>query len=101
MLNAYKEFWINALDFNGRSKRSEYWLAVLVHALVLLLLELFRLYALTNIYLFCIVVPLLAIQVRRLRDSNKSWKWIFIQFLPVIGIFWLMYLNALPGTPIT
>lgn len=33
MLEAYKNFWLDYLDFYGRTKRLDYWWVVLIMAL--------------------------------------------------------------------
>ena len=36
MIQAYKNFWKNYLNFSGRSTRSDYWWVVLIHNIILL-----------------------------------------------------------------
>ena len=100
MITAYRNFWSKAFDFKGNSSRSDYWSVFLSHIIILFLIELLRIEVLQHIYLVGILIPLLSIQVRRLRDSGKKWQWVFIQLLPFIGIFWLMYLHLYPSEPI-
>ena len=43
--------------------------------------------------LFCFL-PQLSMNIRRLRDFGKNWKWIFINFVPVIGwIIWFIWIG--------
>ncbi|WP_156486790.1 MULTISPECIES: DUF805 domain-containing protein [unclassified Synechococcus] len=35
--------------------------------------------------------------IRRLRDSGKSWLWLFISFIPLIGGLWLLCLMLQPS----
>tara|TARA_B100001173_G_scaffold236593_1_gene206208 strand:+ start:320 stop:484 length:165 start_codon:yes stop_codon:yes gene_type:complete len=40
------------------------------------------------------IIPQVAIDVRRLRDFGKDWKWIFINLIPVFGwIVWFIWLG--------
>ena len=56
----------------------------------------------TLIYLAaCLVVVWisLALQVKRWHDRDKSWVWIFINFIPIIGALWtLVECGFLDGT---
>ena len=38
------------------------------------------------------MIPMLAISVRRLRDAGKHWAWLFINFVPFIGVIWYIIL---------
>jgi uncharacterized membrane protein YhaH (DUF805 family) len=37
--------------------------------------------------------------VRRLRDAGKHWGWFFISLVPIIGMFWMIYLLIQPSIP--
>ncbi|HVN00953.1 MAG TPA: DUF805 domain-containing protein [Caulobacteraceae bacterium] len=43
----------------------------------------------------------LAMQVKRRHDRDKSWPWLFVGFIPIIGPFWVLietcWLNGTPG----
>jgi uncharacterized membrane protein YhaH (DUF805 family) len=49
-------------------------------------------------YLFVTVLPLLAVTVRRLHDTDRSGWWYWFQLVPLIGPIWLLVLMCLPGT---
>lgn len=56
----------------------------------------------TVIYLLVylvLLIPSLAVTVRRLRDAGKDWPWIFIFLIPLIGTIWLLILLAKPSLP--
>jgi len=44
-----------------------------------------------------LLVPNLAIGVRRLHDIGKSWKWILLVLIPVVGWLYLVYLYIQPS----
>jgi uncharacterized membrane protein YhaH (DUF805 family) len=46
-----------------------------------------------------ILIPNLAVIVRRLHDQDKSGWWFFIGFVPFIGGIWLLILYLIDGTP--
>ncbi|MBW8189962.1 DUF805 domain-containing protein [Neiella marina] len=43
--------------------------------------------------------PKLAIDIKRFQDRNRSWYWVLIQLIPMIGPIWyLVEAGFLPGT---
>jgi len=45
-----------------------------------------------------ILIPSMAVSVRRLHDRNKSGWWLLIVLIPIIGPFWLFVdLGLLPA----
>ncbi|SQF70834.1 DUF805 domain-containing protein [Streptococcus sanguinis] len=100
MIDAYKKFWKGYVDFTGRSTRSEYWWPVLCHILAMLVLLgsalmietalnsetgatlSITLITLLALYFFAIILPYLAIQIRRLRDAGFHWALIFLSIVP-------------------
>ena len=64
-------------DFNGRARRKEYWMFVLFNAIVTIILSVIDTVAgsygaLTGIYSLAVLIPTLAVGVRRLHDTGKS-----------------------------
>ncbi|MFY7960951.1 MAG: DUF805 domain-containing protein, partial [Elsteraceae bacterium] len=45
------------------------------------------------------LIPTLAVLVRRLHDTNRSGWWFLLAFLPVIGQIWLFVLLVLDSHP--
>lgn len=90
--------------FSGRARRKEYWMFTLINAIIYGVLigasmVLFDNYLLGIIYDLAILIPALAVSVRRLHDINKSGFWIFISFIPLIGGIWFLVLTCTEGTP--
>ena len=114
MINAYKSFFKGYVDFEGRSTRSEYWWVWLTN--ILLLIPLYSAYfnaifsegsegaflalgGLAVIYMIfglALILPMLALTVRRLRDAGFHWALIFVHFIPVVGGIALLVLLAMP-----
>ena len=114
MINAYKNFFKGYVDFTGRSKRSEYWWIGLTN--MILLVPFYSVYfkALANprneaalmalggiaiiymIFGLALILPMLALTVRRLRDAGFHWALIFIIFIPMVGSLALLVLLAMP-----
>ena len=117
MIEAYKKFWKGYVDFKGRSTPSDYWFACSAHLLIFftwyLLLAVFeRMVAETGssdlftigvillliffAYGVAAVLPGIALTVRRLRDAGYNWPYIFIPFIPFVGIFTFIFLLCQP-----
>ena len=94
-LNAYKVFWIKAINFNSKTSRSDWWRVQFINLIIFFLtISIFLRTFGFNIYGIMCIVPQVAIDVRRLRDFGKDWKWIFINLIPVIGwIVWFIWLG--------
>ncbi len=90
-------------DFEGRARRKEYWMFVLIHSFIILSLELINLFIYNDdnflldillvIYCLALTIRLIAVTVRRLHDIDKSGFWYFIYFIPIIGSIWLFILT--------
>ena len=114
MINAIKNFFKGYVDFEGRSTRSEYWWVWLTN--ILLLIPLYSAYfnaifsegsegaflalgGLAIVYMIfglALILPMLALTVRRLRDAGFHWALIFVGFIPMVGGFALLVLLAMP-----
>ena len=89
--------------FSGRARRKEYWMFFLCNFLIGILIGILArmlpmLSVLSILYSLAILIPGLALTVRRLHDTNRNWPWIFIAFIPIIGTIWLLVLLLLDGT---
>ena len=123
MIEAYKKFWKGYVDFTGRSTRSDYWLTVLAQCLVSLLFgfllilimilggdpatytsnaysfQMILIYIVLSafgIYMLALLIPSIAIMVRRLRDSGYHWALIFLALIPYLGSFIIFILTLQP-----
>ena len=100
-------------DFEGRSRRKEYWMFTLLQVLVVLVLvgllfasrppesgeppDLFM--ALVVIYALANFIPSLAVQVRRFHDQIRSGWMVLLGFIPYIGGFIVLVFMLIDGTP--
>ena len=84
LFEATKLFFTRYADFNGRSRRSEYWWANLsigiLGAIVTAILG-----EMSGIWSLAILIPSIAICVRRLHDIGKSGWWYLVNFIPLVG----------------
>ena len=80
-------------DFNGRASRPEFWWFVLFAVIVSLALGAIW-DGLSAAWGFAVLLPSLAVSVRRLRDAGFAWPMIFLGLIPVAGIIILIVLYA-------
>ena len=95
IFNAYKNFWIQAGDFKSTTKRSDWWWIQLVNFIITFITFpiFFQAYGL-NIYGLICLVPTIALDIRRVKDFGKDWKWIFINFIPLLGwLIWFIWMG--------
>lgn len=96
---AIQLFFKRYTDFNTRSRRSEYWWAMLFCSLVSLALSAI-LGTLAYLWSLAILLPTLAVNVRRLHDIGKSGWWYLIILVPLAGSIVLLVLccqDSVPG----
>ena len=94
-LNAYKEFWVKATDFKGFTSRSDWWFVQLANLIIsFLTITIFLKTFGFNAYGIVCIIPQIAIDIRRIKDFGKDWKWIFINLVPIYGsIMWFIWLG--------
>jgi uncharacterized membrane protein YhaH (DUF805 family) len=98
-------------DFNGRSQRTEYWLFVLFVLVVSFVLSLIDkmigtysdsgIGLLSGIFSLAVLLPGIAVGVRRLHDTGRSGWWLLIALVPLIGeivLIVFMVQDSVPGT---
>ena len=96
--------------FSGRARRQEYWLFYLDCIIVSSALSSLSLSLVHDIvanvivttvsvaWTLFVIIPSLAVLVRRLHDTNRSGWWLLLYLLPVIGAIVLFVFTLLPGT---
>ena len=105
LINAYKSAVLeNYANFSGRLSVPGFWWFVLANFLVnivlLVLSNIAGIFAILYlIYFLAVLVPLLAAQVRRLHDTNKSGWMILLSFVPLVGGIILLVFCVQAGTP--
>ena len=81
--------------FSGRARRKEIWYFVLfdfVFAFVLGLIDVLvgTGGVLYSLYCLAVLLPSIAVSVRRLHDTGRSGWWLFIGLIPLIGAIILL-----------
>ena len=119
-MNWYVKALKQYVDFSGRARRREYWMFVLVNVVIVIVLSVidtllgtggFRATAgggsfyaanslglLSGLYTLAVLLPSIAVTVRRLHDTDRSGWWILLGFIPIIGGIILLVFYVLEGT---
>ena len=94
--------------FSGRARRKEYWLFALFNFIVgfslgaiEVALEITPGYEqslFVSIYTLIVLIPSLAVTVRRLHDTNRSGWWCWLWIIPIIGGLILLFFSVKDGT---
>jgi len=110
-MNWYLEVLKKYVVFNGRAKREEYWYFVLFNIIIGIVLTVIDAVTgsfspetgtglLGGIYSLAVLLPTIAVSVRRLHDTGRSGWWLLISLVPLIGpIVLLIFMaqNSKPG----
>ncbi|MBU8977492.1 MULTISPECIES: DUF805 domain-containing protein [unclassified Lysobacter] len=87
-------------DFNGRARRKEYWMFVLVNVIlavvVSIIANMIKQPWISSVLALALLLPGLGVAARRLHDIGKSGWFILIALIPVVGLY-LIYLLAQEG----
>ncbi|ABB35270.1 DUF805 domain-containing protein [Synechococcus sp. CC9605] len=97
MLSFYPQFWTQAFDFEGRTSRIDYWKIVLVNLIIGGVLAKVSTSAVYFVFAVASICPGLAMNIRRIRDTGRSWQWIFISLIPFVGVLWLLWVELQPS----
>jgi len=89
--------------FDGRAARSEYWYWALFYVIIYLGLTILTSISdifsiLLGLAALALLLPSLAVTIRRLHDLDRSGWWIFISLVPIIGPILLIYWYCQRGT---
>ncbi len=99
-MNWYIKVLKSFTDFQGRARRKEYWMFVLFNIIISIILASIDMLlgfdmesgygVLTGLYSLFIIIPSLAVAVRRLHDTGRSGWWLLIGLIPAIGAIVLL-----------
>ena len=105
-------------QFDGRASRSEFWYFALFYFIADIIVAVVDAFVLNPmmgvtpdqaaqggflqmIFALALIIPSIALGIRRLHDTGKSGWWYLLVFIPVIGWLALLYfyvLDSQPGT---
>lgn len=88
--------------FTGRARRTEYWYFVLANVLIGVGLAIvdaiirkitgigFGLFG--SVYALAVLVPGIAVSIRRLHDTDRSGWWLLLALVPLVGLVLLIFM---------
>ncbi|EST58661.1 DUF805 domain-containing protein [Proteus hauseri] len=105
----------NYANFSGRARRKEYWMFTLVNTIIItvlyaILISSVDMYTgemstlgsiagiIIGIYSLAIIVPSLAVTIRRFHDQDKSGWMFLLAFIPAVGGLIVFVFMCLEGT---
>lgn len=109
-MNWYLQGLKKYADFNGRARRTEYWLFTLMNMIFLIGAMIVDNLAGTTagelpyglfyfVYALGVFIPGIAVAARRLHDVGKSGWMLLIALIPLVGAIWLIVLMVTDSTP--
>jgi len=90
-------------EFSGRARRKEYWMFVLFYFLIAIGIAIVEGLLgspgiVGGLFGLALLVPSLAVTVRRLHDTARSGWWILIGLVPLVGFIVLLVFMCLEGS---
>ncbi len=93
-----EEILLRYFDFEGRTSRETYWHVVLNNIIIGAIISALAFVPIVKIiaglvgtlYGIGTIIPGIALTVRRLNDTGKSWPYIFFSLIPCVG--WIIML---------
>lgn len=96
-------------DFSGRASRKEYWTFALINLAIAFILGFMvvimrsvahvDLSFISMLFSLAVMVPGIAVAVRRLHDTNRSGWLVLVGLIPFIGAIAMIVLLVMEGTP--
>lgn len=102
-MNWYIEVIKKYAVFSGRARRKEYWYFFLFSIIISIVLGIADgalglvsaetgMGVLGGIYSLAVLIPGIAVTVRRLHDTDRSGWWILIGLIPLVGLVLLVFM---------
>ncbi len=100
-MNYYVDVLKRYVDFEGRARRKEFWMFILINAGINIALTIITfiipfLGFISYLYGLAILLPMLGVSARRLHDTGKSGWWLLL-CLTGIGALVILILCAIDG----
>ncbi len=97
------------IQFTGRARRKEFWFFQLAYVIILILAfavdwclgsyeEVDGYGVVSTVSYIALIIPGIAVAVRRLHDTNRRGWWFLINFVPIIGAIVYLVFVCLRGT---
>lgn len=99
---AVKTCFSKFATFEGRARRSEYWFFTLFTVLVSTVLSIIDavtgIGVLSLLFTLAVLIPGIAVAVRRLHDTDRSGWWYLLILIPIVGFIVLIIWFCSRGT---
>jgi uncharacterized membrane protein YhaH (DUF805 family) len=100
-MNWYLKVMRNYLNINGRARRTEYWMFILVYIGIVIVASILDamlgMGLLGGLVTLVHLIPSITVGVRRLHDINRSGWWLLIALVPLVGWIIAIYWAAKEG----
>ena len=92
----------NYVGFSGRSRRSEYWYFTLFYLVIAIVLSVLDgivfggsvdgkgTPVLSGLFMLAMLLPSIAVGIRRLHDTDRSGWWLLMGLVPLVGVIVLI-----------
>ncbi|XEI31824.1 DUF805 domain-containing protein [Aeromonas veronii] len=102
-MNWYFKAFKNYFNFHGRASRQEYFMFLLFHTVIAVILTLAfnspdHINYELGVYGLLTIIPCAAVAVRRIHDTNRNGWYLLIAALPIIGFIWLLLIKLQKGS---
>ena len=109
-MTEYVNMWKNFANFSDRTDERGYWMAYLINVIITVvrggvtgvlagITGVGAFTYLSTLYGLAVLIPNLAILVRRLRDVGRPWFHMFISLIPCAGVIILIVWIVKPSIP--
>jgi uncharacterized membrane protein YhaH (DUF805 family) len=101
----YMQAWRDYKKFDGRSGQTEFWMFILINFGVSFALGMVEgLFGspgiLSGLYSLAVLVPAVAVGIRRLHDIGRPGLWVIGMFIPILNLVILFFMtqDSQPGS---
>ncbi|MCL2761433.1 MAG: DUF805 domain-containing protein [Desulfuromonadales bacterium] len=107
-MNEIMSIWMDVLKtkyakFDGRARRKEYWYFTLVNIIIGIIIGILSristIFLVLDLYWLAVLIPGIAVAIRRLHDIGKSGWFLLLGLIPIIGALILLYFYVLDSQP--
>ena len=103
-MNWYLGCWKKYAEFSGRARRKEFWMFALFNFLASIAIGIVdgilgTSGALGGLYSLAVLIPALAVGVRRLHDTDRSGWWLLLPLIPLVGGIVLLVFFCIESKP--